>query len=162
MKELDTPMGKAYAKAKDSSPPSFPPSSPPAKGVGGDNDDVVARRYKTIAAGINGDTANAFQLKITYDNVKNAVLVNVQDNKTQKSVYKDQWNQAGSSPAGTAGSYPLNESKVRASIGRAVTALNRNLLTPKFDQDDIETLYKKVIDLWGMPSAETDEEEWDA
>jgi hypothetical protein len=155
MKESDTPLGKAYAKAKAKGAGAPPPPPPLEKGAGGDNADVATRRYKTLNTSIPGDKTGAFQLKITYDNVKNAVLVNVQDNKTQKSVYKDQWNQVGE--AGTARSVPLNESKVRASIGRAVTALNRNPLTPKFNQDDIDTLYEKVIDLWSFGNEETEE-----
>ena len=151
MKESDTPLGKAYAKAKGAG---APPPPPLEKGVGGDNDDVVARRYKTIAAGFNGDTANAFKLVVTYDNVNNAVLVNVQDNKTQKSVYKDQWNQVGE--AGTARSVPLDESKVRASIGRAITSLTRNKLISKIDKDDVKALYEKVIDLWSFGNEETE------
>jgi hypothetical protein len=136
--QKDTPMGKAYTKAK---------------GAGGENDDVATRRYKTIAAGINGDTANAFKLIVTYDNVNNAVKVKVEDNKTKKSVYDEQWNQRGTDP--------MNASKITASIGRAVTSLTRNKLINKIDKDDVKALYEHVIDAWGMPSAETNEPEYD-
>ena len=121
MKESDTPLGKAYAKAK---------------GAGGENDDVLTRRYKTIAAQVPGDKDNEFKMLVTYDNVNNGFKIRVEDNKTKKTFYEEPFAQINDAEG---------KAPITAAIGRAITSLSRNKLMSKIDKDDIQALYDYVL-----------------
>ena len=128
--EKDTPMGKAYAKAKGIVTP------PPAKSAGGDNADVVTRRYKTIAAQVPGDKDNEFKMLVSYDNVSNGFKIRVENNKTKKTFYEEPFAQINDGEG---------KAPITAAIGRAITSLSRNKLMSKINKDDVQALYDYVL-----------------
>ena len=82
MKQSETPLGKAYAKAKESNPP--PPA--PKKGdveinVISSGDDTVSRRYNRVQSSVIGAEIGA---EIVYDKVKNKIMVNLTNQKTNQ------------------------------------------------------------------------------
>ena len=83
MKQSDTPLGKAYVKAKESNPP---PPPTPKKGdvqitVGKSGDDTVSRRYNTVQSSVIGADIGA---EIVYDKVENKIMVNLTNQKTNE------------------------------------------------------------------------------
>ena len=94
MKYSDTPMGKAYAKAKESSPP--PPPAPLKKGsiestLNRDAMDVAARRYERIQSRKIGAK---FGLDFVYDKVKDKFFIQLFDQKTQERLNVLPWTSA--------------------------------------------------------------------
>jgi len=131
MKESDTPLGKAYAKAKGT------PPSPTPKGAGGDNEDVTARRYKTIGSQVPGDKNNEYKMIVTYDNVSNGFKIKVEHNKTKKIIFEEPFAQIQSGQG---------KAPITAAIGRAITSLSRNKLISTIDKDDVQALYDNVLE----------------
>ena len=83
MKQSDTPLGKAYAKAKESNPP---PPPTPKKGdveitVSKSDDDTVSRRYNRVQSSVIGAEIGA---EIVYDKVENKIMFNLTNQKTNQ------------------------------------------------------------------------------
>jgi len=91
MKELDTPLGKAYAKAKGAGTPPPPPTPTPPSSPGStkrlnltvstDKADVASRRYQKIQTNFEGAD---FGADVTYDRVTGKIQFEIYNTKTEK------------------------------------------------------------------------------
>jgi len=122
MKELDTPLGKAYAKAKESVGPPPPPTptpspTPPNSSVGvfgkEENEDVITRRYKSafIASKTGGKGY------IQYDKATNKLRYQIEIPNTKgkpEQIYTP-W----------MGPTENLTSKIMATLGRAISKLGQ-------------------------------------
>jgi hypothetical protein len=130
--QKDTPMGKAYAKAKGAGTPP-PPPPPPTKGAGGDNADVATRRYKNFQNKVYNDTLGKYSVNVVYDSVNNALRANIINNNNNKKVFEKTWHEASLDQK--------NWGKFTASVGRAITKNSReNTNSNAANLEDVDSL----------------------